>query len=52
MIFETTRKFDIACVRLILGKVGVDGFTGPRHEAGVRYEFGLRREIDIRYEFG
>ena len=28
--FETTGKFLIVFVRLILGKVGVDRFTGPR----------------------
>ena len=27
--FETTRKFLIVFVRLVLGKVQVDGFTGP-----------------------
>ena len=42
VIFQTTRQFDIACVRLILGKVGVDGFTGPRYETSVRYEFGFK----------
>ena len=36
--FETTGKFVIVLVRLILGKLGVDRFTG------------LQREIDIRYE--
>ena len=30
MTFETTGKFLIAFVRLVLGKVGVDRFTGPR----------------------
>ena len=34
--FETTGKFLIACVRLILGKVGVDVFTGPRRESDIR----------------
>lgn len=27
------------CVRLMLDKVGVDGFTGPQLEVVVRYEF-------------
>ena len=34
--FETTGKFVIVFVRLILGKVGVDVFTGPRQEIDVR----------------
>ena len=34
--FETTGKFLIVFVRLILGKVGVDVFTGPRRESDVR----------------
>ena len=36
--FETTGKFVIVFGRLILGKVGVDGFTGPRRESDVRLE--------------
>ena len=36
--FETTGKFLIVFLRLILGKVGFDGFTGPRWESGIRYE--------------
>ena len=42
LIFLTTRKFAIACVRLILRKVWVDGFTGPQRKVDVRYEFGLK----------
>ena len=42
MTFETTGKFLIVFVRLILGKVGVDGFTGPRRESDIRYEFDLK----------
>ena len=42
MIFQATRKFAIASDRLILGKVWVDGFTGPRHETDVTYEFGFK----------
>ena len=34
--FETTGKFVIVLVRLILGKLGVDAFTGPRQENDVR----------------
>ena len=40
--FETTSKFLIVFVRLILGKVGVDGFTEPRRESEIRYEFDLK----------
>ena len=39
---ETTCKFLIVFVRLILGKVGVDGFLGPRRESDIRYEFDLK----------
>ena len=42
MIFETTSKFLIVFVRSILGKVGVDGFTGPRREIDIRSEFDLK----------
>ena len=31
-----------ACVRLILRKIWVDGFTGPQRKVEVRYEFGLK----------
>ena len=34
--FETTGKFVIVLVKLILGKFGVDGFTGPRRQNEVR----------------
>ena len=34
--FGTTGKFVIVFVRLILGKVGVDVFTGLRRESDVR----------------
>ena len=34
--FETTGKFVIVFVRLILRKVGVDVFTGRRRESDVR----------------
>ena len=41
MIFEITIKFFIVLVRLILEGVGIDGFTGPRQEIDIGYEFGL-----------
>ena len=34
--FETTGKFVIVLVRLILGKLEIDGFNGPRRENDVR----------------
>ena len=40
--FETTSKFLIMFLRLILGKNGVDGVTGPRREIDIRYEFDLK----------
>ena len=40
--FETTDKFVIVFVRSILGKVGVDVFTGPRRESDIRYESDLK----------
>ena len=42
MTFETTGKFVIVFLRLILGKVGVDVFTGPRRESDIRYECELK----------
>ena len=42
VIFEITNKFIILFVRLILGKVRVDRFTGPRWKIDIRYEFGLQ----------
>ena len=41
MTFKTAGKFLIVFVRLILGKKGVDGFTGPRRKSDIRYEFGM-----------
>ena len=40
--FETASKFVIAFVRLILGKVRVEGFTSLRWKIGIRYEFNLK----------
>ena len=37
--FETIGTFLVAFVRLILGKVGVDGVTGPRRKIDIRYKF-------------
>ena len=42
MIFQATSKFDIFCVRLILGKIRVDRFIGPRRETYIKYEFNLK----------
>ena len=50
---ETTGKFVIVFVRLILGKVGVDGFTGPRRESDIRYECGLEVVVkDLEWKYG
>ena len=35
-------NFQLFFVRLILGKSGIDGVTGPRREIDIRYEFGLK----------
>ena len=43
--FETTGKFSIVIVRLILGKVGVDGFTRHRWEREIRYECDLEAAL-------
>ena len=40
--FEPGFKFLIVFLRLILGKVRVDGFTRPRRENDIRYEFELK----------
>ena len=42
MTLETTGKFLIVFVRLILGQVGVGGFTGPGRKSDIRYEFDLK----------
>ena len=42
MTFEKTGRSLIIFVRLILGKVGVDRFIGPRWESDIRYEFNLK----------
>ena len=41
VISEITIKVLIVLVRLILEGVGIDGFTGPRREIDIRYEFDL-----------
>ena len=57
VIFQTTDEFVIVFVTLILGKVGIEKFTGQRRQIDSRYEFGLktvlkglepRRESDVR----
>ena len=40
--FETTGKFIIVFVRLILRKVGVDGVMGPQREIDIIYESELK----------
>ena len=40
--FQRTSTFVIILVRLVLGKVRADGFTGPRRKIDVRDEFGFK----------
>ena len=42
MAFETTGKFLIVFVKLILGKKELTELTGPRREIDMRYEFDLK----------
>ena len=42
VIFQTISKFVTAFVRLISGKVRVDGFNRPPQEIDKRYEFDLK----------
>ena len=42
LIFKTTSKFLIPFVRLILGRVGVEGFTEPQRKTDTRYEFDFQ----------
>ena len=46
MIFETTSKFLIAFLKLILGKKGYDGFTELQREYDVRYEFDFKVDLE------
>ena len=51
LIFETTRKLPIVFLRLVFGKVGVDGVNGPRQEMDVRYESDLKMVLKgLRYK--
>ena len=47
VIFLPATKFGIVCVGLILGKVGIDRFTGPRGEIKVRYELNFKLTLTI-----
>ena len=52
--FEPGFKFLIVFLRLILGKVRVDGFTRPRWENDIRYEFELKellKGLGCKYRF-
>ena len=40
--FETIGKSLIIFVRIILGKMGVDGSTEPRRESDIKYDFYLK----------
>ena len=46
MIFETTTKFVIVFVKLILGKEALDGFIGSRQKTEIRYELGFNPNLD------
>ena len=49
--FERTGKFLIVFLRLILGKKGVGGVTGPRREIDIKYEFHLKIVLkDLGYK--
>ena len=41
VIFETKKQFLIVFVRLILRKVGVGRFIGPRREINIKDEFDM-----------
>ena len=45
--FETTGKFPVVFVRLILREVEVDGFSGSRRESDIRYEFDLKIVLKV-----
>ena len=47
VIFETTNKFSIAFVTMILGKKGVDRVTASRQGNDVRYEFDLKLILKV-----
>ena len=51
LIFETTRKLPIVFLRLVFGKVGVDGVNRPRREMDVRDESDLKMVLKgLRYK--
>ena len=45
--FPTKIKFIVALGKLILLKVGVDGFTKPRLESDIRYEFHFKAILKV-----
>ena len=47
MTSKTRGKFLNVFVKLILGKNGVDGVTGPRREIDIRYKFDLKAILKI-----
>ena len=52
--YETTSKFLIVFVRLILRKVVVDGFSRPRQEIDIRYGFDLKvilKDLGCKWRF-
>ena len=50
VIFETTYKFPTVFLRLVLGKVRVDGFTRPQQKIDVRYGFKVILKFIVQIE--
>ena len=42
VIFQTASKFVVVFIRLILGKVGLEEFTGPQRKIDVRCEIDFK----------
>ena len=42
VILQTTGKFVFFFLRMILGKVGINGFSASLRKIDVRYEFGFK----------
>ena len=42
VIFQTASKFVVVFIRLILGKVGLEEFTGPQRKIDVICEFDFK----------
>ena len=54
VIFETASKFQLFFIRLVFGKLGVDGVTGSQRESDVKYESDLMiilKSLSCRWRF-